>query len=712
MLALLLPSRAFVPREGGSGRVRHSGGSQEAFHELTAGPTVKFGGTTALCVTRGDARGAALLVENVSVYRGPNNILSDIHWRVEPQEKWGLVGGNGQGKSTLLKAFTEELAYDGDVTIMSTLDLGYLQQTAVSGSTKTVFDEAASAMVEIQQARRDMEQATRRVEEDASEKNLQALDVATLKFEAVGGYTQEKEVSSVLKGLGFSDLQQTCDSLSGGWQMRVSLAKLLLSKPSLLLLDEPSNHLDVNARKWLATYLTHYKEGAMILVTHDVALLSSVQHIAQVQSGRLEVFKSCTYPQYLEEKDRRAAAAVAEYERNAQKAAKLQGFVDRFGASATKASAAQSRVKQLEKMQKQGLLDDPSTLVAGANNFQPTLSLPDPPRAIGECLIKLEGAQVGWTADQPLVNNVNLSINKGMKLWIRAPNGAGKSTLLAALRGNLELFQGSRTTNQELKLGVFTQDLAQELDPTARAVDLVTAHARTDDISITDQMARSAMGRLGLSGDKPLRKIQDLSGGEKARVALAMFCLKPSNCLLLDEPSNHLDVECVKALSEALSDWGTDQGAIVVVSHDKNFCQAVGFSHVGTIHDGQFSVQERAMRDSDWNFESSATTPTMGVAVSTRNGESSSGTGASPQVDRSLKKQVYNAPKRIAKLETLIEKTELSIAELESEMMAHGSDVGKLMDLTEQKADLENKVTEYMEEWESLEELLESVGAQ
>ena len=507
-------------------------------------------------------------------------------------------------KSTLLKAMMEELPYDGKITIGTTQTVGYLQQTAVSGSTLTVFEEACSAMTEIMQAKEALQRAENHVAsvEMPSENDLILLDRAVENFERVGGYSQEEEVSSMLKGLGFQDLDQPCSALSGGWKMRVSFAKTLLSKPSLCVLDEPGNHLDRNARQWLAQYLKNYEDGAMILVTHDIELLNAMDSIAEVNPGGkgLSIYKSCTYAQYLDLKRERQESAENEYERNAGKAAKLQSFVDKFGASATKASAAQSRVKQLEKMREQGLLEAPTV----QQSFRPRLNLPYPPSASNEILMELKDACIGYEQNSPLVTNVNLQIRRGMKILIRGPNGAGKTTLLQSLRGEVPLLSGELSENKQLRLGVFTQDLAQELDPNERAVDLVTQNVRDFDIGISDESARAALGCLGLTGEKALRRLRDLSGGEKARVALAMFALKPSNMYLLDEVSNHLDIECVEALSESLSGWGDDLGTVVVISHDKAFCEKIGFTHVVTVDKGSLTIEQREVTDKDWDASS------------------------------------------------------------------------------------------------------------
>jgi ATP-binding cassette subfamily F protein 3 len=685
----------------------------------------------------GDTKGAALLVENVAISRGSNIIVKNVSLRVEPKQRWAIVGPNGAGKSTLLGAITGTILKDeGRALVAPKTKVGYLKQTAVAGSTKTVGEEASSGMEEIVEARRVMDLASDAIlNGDTSTVALQKMADTTEQFEAVGGYTQEQLVDSVLGGLGFTpaDTHRACGEFSGGWQMRIALAKLLLSQPQLLLLDEPSNHLDSAARSWLANYLSNYQHS-MILVSHDLTLLQqSVNNIAEVAGQTLLTYSGCNYEKYLFEKEFRAKSAWAEYERNLEEAKKLQSFVDRFGASATKASQAQSRVKMIEKMRLEGKLTPPPTAVVETRRA-PKLQLPAPPRAIGEELISLRSADIGHDSNEaPLLTNISLDIKRGMKLLLRGPNGAGKSTLMAALRGKLPLLSGERIENVKLRLGVFTQDLAQELDVKARAVDLVLEHARGGkfgDVNISDQDARNTMGLLGLSQDKPLRLVGDLSGGEKARVALSMFALKASNLLMLDEPSNHLDVECIAALGDSLSSWdnsekGAKDGAVVVISHDQSFCETVGFTHVGTVQDGVVTIEQRGLLPSDWvtyDMEAAEALEVLSTEEDTTITNIAAESTKKPIIDESNlapwekkelaenRKKAFNAPKRIKRLELNIEQCETKIAALEKEMMDNGANVAKLMDLTNQKEEQEKVAAKALQEWEELEELLLKFG--
>jgi ATP-binding cassette subfamily F protein 3 len=608
---LVLHADAFIsPSLSQRSQVAASRSTSSSAVFSTLAPSAVVAAEETAGTTVGDTRGAALLLENVAISRGATPLLSKINLSVQPKERWGIVGPNGMGKSTLLGAITGTVRMDtGRALVAPKVRVGYLKQSAVSGSTKTVAEEARSEMTAIENARARLDDASKVVElGDFSEAALEALAEAQEEFEAVGGYEQEQRVDSVLKGLGFDaeDSDRLCSDFSGGWQMRIALARLLLSAPSLLLLDEPTNHLDSSARDWLGNYVSEY-DGAVILVSHDVAFLNAaVNNIAEIARNTLLEYRACSYTKYLDEKIFRAQSAQAEYERNLAEAARLQSFIDKFGAQATKAASAQSRVKMLEKMKKEGKLDPPPVAVV-ASERNPELVLPPPPKPLGQELLTVEGASIGYSSEEPpLLTDIDLSITRGMKLLLRGPNGAGKSTLLKALRGNAPemIMAGSRTENDRLRLGVFTQDLAQELD-TARAVDLVTAYAREGsdgNILVSDEQARSVMGRLNLGGDKPLRKVGELSGGEKARVALAMFALKASNLLILDEPTNHLDVGCIDALANALNGWGGKDGAVVVISHDREFCERVGFTHVGTVDKGCLRVEQRSMQESDWTM--------------------------------------------------------------------------------------------------------------
>eukprot|EP00560_Eucampia_antarctica_P008067 CAMPEP_0197825904 /NCGR_PEP_ID=MMETSP1437-20131217/2934_1 /TAXON_ID=49252 ORGANISM="Eucampia antarctica, Strain CCMP1452" /NCGR_SAMPLE_ID=MMETSP1437 /ASSEMBLY_ACC=CAM_ASM_001096 /LENGTH=750 /DNA_ID=CAMNT_0043426119 /DNA_START=199 /DNA_END=2452 /DNA_ORIENTATION=+ len=684
--------------------------------------------------TYGDTKGAVLSLEDVQLYRSGSLLLDLKEWRLNRKERWALLGPNGCGKSTLLSAIVGTLneSTGGRILIAnSKVRIGYLRQTAVDGSTNTVYEEASSGMEDIENAKRRLELSEQRVANgDDDEKSLLDLEKAQQQFEQVGGYTQQGTVERVLKGLGFQvdsgDAERLCSEFSGGWQMRIALAKLLLSEPDLLILDEPSNHLDASARHWLARdYLSNYPH-TILLVTHDISLIeaSNINNIADISNKYFHTYITTTYSQYKEEKQFRAVAAQTEYEQNLEKAAKLQAYIDRFGASATKASSAQSRLKALERMKKEGKLVPPPTAYTdvaddnAAQQWKPSLVLPEPPKSIGDVLVGVKNANIGYTTTAPnddndettqtstcLLSNINLEVTRGMKLWLRGPNGAGKSTLLASLRGTLPLLSGERLENDLLQLGVFTQDLAQELDTSKRAIDLVTSYARNGengDTFISDQTARSVMGRLGLSNEKPLAQVGSLSGGEKARVALSMFALKPSNILLLDEPSNHLDVECIEALSNALQNWGGKHGALVVISHDQAFCESLEFTHVGTVEDGKVVLEQRNARSNDWKIRSLA----AGQSSSSTQNEVEELTVEQKEEVKAKRKLVFNAPKRIAKLEQLIEKSELIIASIDDEMMTVGNDVEELMDLTQKREEEQTKVDQMMQEWEELEELI------
>mmetsp|Transcript_5945 Transcript_5945/g.8147 ORF Transcript_5945/g.8147 Transcript_5945/m.8147 type:complete len:731 (-) Transcript_5945:346-2538(-) len=646
----------------------------------------------------GDTGGAVLLVEDAIVSAGDTDLIKDVNWKIMPKERVALVGTNGAGKSTLLRSVIgEHFLTEGKVILKPDVSLGHLRQTAVSGSVKTVFEEASSEMKAINDAEKRLVEIEELCEKDPSEKKLEKLAKANDQFVAVGGATKAQKVGQVLQGLGFtaSDHDRLCTEFSGGWQMRVGLARLLLSEPTALLLDEPTNHLDLKAKEWLADYLARY-EGAVVVVTHDEGLLEKLNcnAIAEVRSKKLHYFRG-NYKTFLKLREERVEQAKKAYLEQQREIEHLESFINRFGAKATKASAAQSRVKKLEKMER---LEAPEDIEKQTR--KPSFKLPSPPVCATEPLT-LSKAAFGW-GDKPLLRDITLELERGCKYVLLGPNGVGKSTLLKALAGNIPLLEGSRREGKGLELGVFTQDLAQDLPAGQVALDHVLEVVRSRDASITNLEARNVMGALGLIGNMPLRKIGMLSGGEKARVALAIFCLIPHNVLLLDEPSNHLDVATMNVLVEALREW---EGTAVVISHNAEFCKQLGNTHVGIVGGGTVKVEERELRDSDWKFSVPSSTASSIAEETTGEkilDESVNSTG-SKTIDKETRKSLNVKRNRVKKIEQILARNEEKLAALEEEMMEIGGDTG-LMDLYKKKEKIQEEDAKMYEEWEVLEE--------
>ena len=547
---------------------------------------------------------------------------------------------------------------------------------------------------------------------DTSEEALVEFERASEEYEAAGGYTIEQKIGGVLKGLGFldEDYDRKCSEFSGGWQMRIALARLLLSEPDLLILDEPTNHLDAGARTWLGTFLANY-DNTLIVVSHDESLLqTAVSSIAEVKAGKLEIYKSRSYSQWLIEREERAKMLEAAVEKNQAEIDRLQGFVDRFGAKTMGAKAAQSNLKMIEKLQKNA-----PEVPIDTDNHRPSLKLPDPPRGT-QHLLSLEGVKLAWDASAAtnsnfIINECNIKIERGMRMVVRGPNGAGKSTLLSALSGKLQPNVGARVEGDGLALGVFTQDLAQDLDQEATAVEVVTRHVRQQYPGLSDERARSVLGALGLTGEKALRKVGDLSGGEKARVALASFVLIPHNLLLLDEPSNHLDVVTLDVLTDSLREFA---GSLVVISHDRGFLEKLEPTHVVTVRDGRVIVEERTLTEDDWDVPllsrvaepKFAPVETTTCSVSSSSADTDSKQEHEEATDHETRKAKLNAPKTIKKLENNIAKWEEKLAELDNEMLQNGKDVGKLTDLQKEKDKINEKVEKLYAEMEIQLELL------
>ena len=684
--------------------------------------------------------GAALEMTGVALSVGNADLISDINWTINPLERWALVGQNGAGKSTLLRALTNtggELVSlrDGEIAVAKKSRFGYLEQKGVSGSKLTVRQEVSSRMDRLAAASKALESIETRVGEgDTSDDALAELADAAVEFEAAGGYTVEQKIANVLKGLGFveNDYDRLCSEFSGGWQMRIALARLLLSEPDLLILDEPTNHLDKGARDWLGSYLSKY-QGTLLLVSHDVGILNSaVTSIAEVRAGKIELYKSRSYGQWQVEREERVRDAQAKYEAAQREIARLQQYIDRFGAKTMGASLAQSKRKDIEKIE--ASVQAPVT----SEGPLPFLKLPPPPRG-SKLLLALKGADLTWPSGSGkpagnILSGVSVKIERGMRIVVRGPNGAGKSTLLSALSGKLAPASGEREEGDGLELGVFTQDLAQDLDQEDLAVNVVTKKVRQFDATISDQDARSALGALGLRGEKAVRKVGHLSGGEKARVALASFVLQPHNLLLLDEPSNHLDHQTLKTLTTALRKF---EGATMVISHDREFLEQLEPTHVLTVRGGRASLEERGLREEDFNdpldsrvepkfavpqeapsantlsmsskniinsnvnSKNKSTAKQASASSSSSASASTSAGTAAPLSDEERKKRL-NAPKRITKIESQLATYDQDSAAIDADMISNGRDSAKLRELQKKKDEIKVKQDKLISEMEDL----------
>ncbi|KAL6751554.1 P-loop containing nucleoside triphosphate hydrolase protein [Haematococcus lacustris] len=614
-------------------------------------PFCHLGGPASLHVPRGETAGAAMVIDKVSIQAGDRDLLEEVSLRVMPGQRWGLVGSNGCGKSTLLKALCGFRPIDaGRLIVAPKVEVGYLAQTAVSGSQRTVYQEARSQMTSLLKAEEDMRLAERDLaagDPTAAERLARAQDAVAL----AGGADVDRRIANVLTGLGFrhDQFHVSASQFSGGWQMRIALARLLLGEagqaaaagkvaclPAYLpaCRDEPTNHLDSSAIRWLGNFL-RTSGGTLVVVSHDEALLEDVcDHIVeqlgraqqeaaagqgragQVRGKKLHAYTG-TYSHFMEQRALRDAQALATAAAQQAEIDKLETFINKFGAKASKAKSAQSKAKLADKLRAEKVEAPAAASAAGGGDRAKVhLRLPRAPPCFTDVLL-LNNATIGWgTPDngtQPLLQGVDLVIKKGQRVLVLGPNGAGKSTLLKALSGQLPLWSGTRKEGDGVKLGVFSQDLAQDLPLDKAALSYVEDVARQHNRATTQEQCRSALGALGLTGSMALQQIGVLSGGEKARVALAGFALVPSNVLLLDEASNHLDAATIAVLTGALQDFA---GAIVAITHNPAFAASLNATHILRVADGRAVLSTNmGLTDADFEHEGSGSSSSSGSGV-------------------------------------------------------------------------------------------------
>ncbi|WP_414527566.1 ABC-F family ATP-binding cassette domain-containing protein [Nodularia chucula] len=519
-----------------------------------------------------------LRLEHISKIYPTGEVLKDINWEVKPGDRIGLVGVNGAGKSTQLKIITGEIEPTaGEIVRPSSLHIAYLNQEFEVDPGRTVreefwivFEEANKVQMSLAQVQRDMETAT----PEELDKLIDKLDRLQRQFEALDGYNLDARIGKILPEMGFDaeDGDRLVSAFSGGWQMRMSLGKILLQKPDLLLLDEPTNHLDLETIEWLENYLKGLNTP-MVIVSHDREFLDRLcTHIVETERGVSATYLG-NYSAYLAQKAENQLAQLSAYERQQKELEKQQTFVDRFRASATRSTQAKSREKQLEKVER---IEAP---IAGVKTLH--FRFPPAPRS-GREVVEIKDLTHVYD-DKILFLSANLLIERGDRIAFLGPNGAGKSTLLRVIMGMEPPTEGIvKLGDHNVLPGYFEQNQAEALD--LKKTVMETIHDEVPDW--TNEEVRRILGRFLFSGETVFKPVGALSGGEKARLALAKMLLHPANLLILDEPTNHLDIPAKEMLEESLQNY---DGTAIVVSHDRYFISQVA-NKIVEIRDGEFRV--------------------------------------------------------------------------------------------------------------------------
>ncbi len=525
---------------------------------------------------------------------GPKILFEELDWLVTPNERTGIVGANGTGKSTLLKILAGiDSLESGSKTVMKGVTLGYLPQDGLSLSGRSVFAECMTVFAGLRALEEEQEALTARMAE-LDHTSAEYAQVAERfhrvesEFRARDGYAIEAQVGAVLSGLGFGreDWKRRTEEFSGGWQMRIALAKLLLEKPNLLLLDEPTNHLDLEARNWLEGYLAEYPH-AFVLVSHDRYFLDvTVKRIAELWNKRV-YFYSGNFSRYEQQKTERRTQLEAAHKNQQDKIHQLETFINRFRYQATKAKQVQSRIKELEKIERIELPPEEKTI-----HFH----FPQP-KASGRVVAECKGVAKSY-GEKLVFSAVDFVIERGDRVALVGVNGAGKSTLIKILAGIEPLTAGEYTLGHNAMPDYFAQDQYKELDPAVRMIDDLAAVAPR----ATNTELRSILGCFLFSEDDVFKQIGVLSGGERNRYALARMLMMPGNFLLLDEPTNHLDMRAKDVLLEALEEFS---GTVVFVSHDRYFIDKLA-TRVFEIGEGAVGVFPGNYEDYLWRKEGGA----------------------------------------------------------------------------------------------------------
>ncbi|MBK7044815.1 MAG: ATP-binding cassette domain-containing protein [Rhodanobacteraceae bacterium] len=625
-----------------------------------------------------------LSFSNLRLRRGPRVLIDGLSATIHRGQRVGFVGRNGTGKSSLFALIQGEISPDqGDVSLPRNLLIASVAQEMPHTSAPAI-EYVLDGDAELRAVEADLREAE--ILHDANR-----IGHGHERLHAIGGYAASARAARMLDGLGFKPdtINNPVDSFSGGWRMRLNLARVLMTRADLLLLDEPTNHLDIDAVVWLQNWLLAY-EGTLLLISHDREFLDAVcTHTLHLAESRATLYTG-NYSQFERLRADRLAQQAAVSAAQQRTIAHLQSFVDRFKASAAKARQAQSRVKMIERIK----LVAP---VMADSEF--SFDFPQPDR-LPSPLIRLHDAAVGY-GERTVLSNIKLSLEPGQRIGLVGPNGEGKSTLVKLLAGELDIRDGEMTRHPDLRVGYFAQHQLEQLNPDASPLE----HFRELDPKKGEQELRSVLGGFNFVGDRVFEKVAPFSGGEKARLALAMVVYRKPNLLLLDEPTNHLDLDMRQALELALQDFN---GAVVLVSHDRHL--------VGATCDQLIRVCDGAVGEFDGDLDDYARwLSTRGNAP--RNdggaGKSASADKSPRQNDKAQKKQERALREALKKAEVELEQMQKAMQLADAEVAAPGffnQDKFKVLAATQRQTEARRKLDEAEARWLAAAEAVEALS--
>lgn len=640
-------------------------------------------------------------VEGLTVEFGGFTLFDDVSFVVNKKDRIALVGKNGAGKSTMLKIFAGlQSPTSGTVSVPKETTIGYLPQQMKLADTQTVREEAEHAFEHIHEMEKEIERLNQQLAErtdyetESYQNLIDRVTHLTEHFQMMGGNNYHAELERTLVGLGFSreDFDRPTSEFSGGWRMRIELAKLLLRKPDVLLLDEPTNHLDIESIQWLENFIAT-RANAVILVSHDRAFIDNTTfRTIEIELGKIYDYK-VKYSEYVELRKERREQQLRAFENQQKKLADTEAFIERFRYKATKSVQVQSRIKQLEKVERIEV-DEVDTAML-------SLKFPPAPRS-GSYPVIVEDVAKRY-GDHLIFEHATFTINRGDKVAFVGKNGEGKSTLVKCIMGEITDFTGKLQLGHNVKIGYFAQNQAQLLDENMTVFDTVDYVAQGD----IRLKIRDILGAFMFGGEASDKKVKVLSGGEKTRLAMIRLLLEPVNLLILDEPTNHLDMRSKDVLKDALKEF---DGTVIVVSHDREFLDGLVdkvyefgnkrvIEHLGGIYD----FLEHKKMDSLCELERSTQTTTSmegNAAEPTRNKLSYEARKEQSKAIKKVEKAIAESEKKITELENSIAAIEAKLATPEG-----AADVSLYTEYSELKKKLSDTMDLWTEQTLELEEL-------